>query len=349
MFAMRSVLTVAGVAVVLLLAGSSCYSVDRTQYVYVTEFGRLMRIHDGEIDAGLHFKWPWPIQSVQRLDHRLQVFDLPEAELLTNDSKGKTIDKTLSLSAYVCWRIAGAEGVDRFIRAVGTPDRAESILGQRITSRLGAEIGKMELDELISVAPDKQVEERMEKLSRRLLGESKEHELDAGANHNLIEIARSNYGIEIVDVRLRRFNYPAQVRDAIFERIRSERNKKVADYQSEGARLAENIRSQAEYEARSLLADARATEQRLKGEADAEADRIRNEAQRKDVAFYAFLKKLGEYQRILGDNKTVLLLSSHRDLFDVLFQPPKPDGSAPTLKPGAAANSGKPPGKNGGQ
>ena len=138
------------------------------------------------------------------------------------------------------------------------------------------------------------------------------------------EIARQDYGIDIVDIRLRRFNYPPQVREAIFDRIRSERNKKVADYQSQGEQLAKNIRSQAEFEERTILADARATEQRLKGQAEAEADRIRNEAHSKDVAFYAFLKKLAEYQRILGDNKTVLFLSTHRDLFDLLFKPPAP-------------------------
>src|SRR5437899_728183 len=104
---MRSLLLIVSGVVFILWASSTCYSVDRTQYVYVTEFGRLLRIHDGESDSGLHFKLPWPIQSVQRLDHRLQVFDLPTAELLTHDAQGKTIDKTLSLTAYVCWRIAG--------------------------------------------------------------------------------------------------------------------------------------------------------------------------------------------------------------------------------------------------
>ena len=153
--------------------------------------------------------------------------------------------------------------------------------------------------------------------------------------------AAQRIGIEVVDIRLRRFNYPPQVRSAIFERIRSERKKKVADYQSEGEQLAQNIKSEAEYEERRILADAKASEQRLKAQAETEADSIRNEAHKKDVAFYAFLKKLEEYQRILGDNKTVLLLSSQRDLFDLLFKPPSPEnpampntgGSAPAAQP----------------
>src|SRR5438093_2205983 len=256
---MRKTITyVAGPLVVLWLASSSVFTVDRTEFVYLTRFGQHVATFDGETDAGLHFKLPWPVQSVQRLDHRLQVFDLAGAELLTHDPKGNTIDKTLTISAYVCWRIADVEGVDRFIRAVGTPDRAEAILGQRISSRLSAEIGNLKLDELISVAPATEVEQRMERLSRRLLEQT-----DGGLGadgESLRDNARRTYGIELVDVRLRRFNYPPQVRSAIFDRIRSERNKKVAEYQSEGEQLAKNIRSEAEYKARTILADARAEE-----------------------------------------------------------------------------------------
>jgi modulator of FtsH protease HflC len=230
------------------------------------------------------------------------------------------------------------------------------ILGQQISSRLGAEIGNMQLDDLISIAPYKQVEERMDDLNQRLLGNGhpEPHSPAKGQSpfspaESLKENARRTYGIDLVDIRLRRFNYPPQVREAIFDRIRSERNKKAADYRSEGTQLAEDIKSQAEYEARTIVADARAAEQRLKGEADAKADQIRNQAQSKDVAFYTFLRKLDEYQRILGDKKTVLLLSSHRDIFDLLFKPPSPENGTGTPKPVPAAVTSKQPLKSGGQ
>src|SRR5262245_38632226 len=119
-------LLIAVSAFALIAASSTAFTVDRTEYVYVTQFGRPITTYDGAADAGLHFKWPWPVQAVQRLDHRLQVFDLPPAELLTHDAKGQTIDKTLTVSAYVCWQIADKAGVDRFIRSVGTPERAEA-------------------------------------------------------------------------------------------------------------------------------------------------------------------------------------------------------------------------------
>jgi membrane protease subunit HflC len=131
-----------------------------------------------------------------------------------------------------------------------------------------------------------------------------------------------------VDVRLRRFSHPAQVRDSIFDRIRSERQKKVTEFQSEGDRLARNIESKADAQVRETLARAKADEERLKGQADAEAMKIRDQAHRQDPEFYAFLKKMEKLQNILGDSKTVLLLSTHRPVFEALFQPPRPAAAA---------------------
>ncbi|HEV3115939.1 MAG TPA: protease modulator HflC [Gemmataceae bacterium] len=343
--AKKLLITTAALIAVLLLS-SSAFSVDRSEYVYVTQFGKPVATYDGITEGGLHFKMPWPIQSVQRLDHRLQVFDLPGAELLTRDPNQRTIDKPLTTSAYVCWRIPDKEGVDRFIRAIGTAERAESILGQEIGSRLGAEIGNMRLEDLISIVPAPKAEERMSKLSQRLLDHIRTDE-EGAERLSLREKARRSYGIELVDIRLRRFNYPPQVRGAIFDRIRSERMRKVADYQNEGTKKAKEILSAAEYKERTILADAHAKEQRVKGQAEADADRIRNQAQSKDVEFYAFLKKLAEYQRILGDNKTVLLLSSNRDLFDLLFKPPPPNSGGIMPRPEGNRIISKEPGKGG--
>src|SRR5438309_10341949 len=156
----KLILAAAAALVLLLAASTSFFAVDRTEFAYVTQFGRPVMTYDGATEAGLHAKLPWPVQSVQRIDHRLQVFDLAGAELLTHDPKGMTIDKTLTISAYVCWRFADADGVHLFIRAVGTTDRAEVILVQQISSRLGAKIGNMQLDDLISIAPSKEVEQR---------------------------------------------------------------------------------------------------------------------------------------------------------------------------------------------
>ncbi len=313
---MRIFLSILGVVLLLVIVRLSIFTVDASEYAYVTLLGRHVATLDGSDpdQAGIYFAWPWPIQSVQRLDRRLQHFDLPATELLTHDMEANTIDKTLTVEAFVCWKIADREAVDKFIGSMGTSKQARAILGQRINSRLGAAVGQMEMDELISTDPG------------RLPGQTKVDDtmnrIRAGLIAALQEDVRQQYGIEIVDIRLRRFSHPTQVQEAIFQRIRSERNKKVEQYRSEGKRKAKNKASEAEEKERTILAQARYLEQKLKGEADAEAARIRNQAQAIDPEFYAFLKKLDKLQNILGDNKTVLLLSSHRRLFDLLFDPP---------------------------
>jgi membrane protease subunit HflC len=322
----RLLLLVAGLSLVV-LARLSLFTVDRTEYVYLTQFGRHVATYDGADDnqAGLHLKWPWPVQSVLRLDRRLQSFDLTGAELLTRDPRRNTIDKTLTIDAYVCWRIADAQGVDSFIRSVGTPEGAQLILGQRINSDLGAAIGQMELDDLISTTPGR-VDEKRERLRQRLL-------LDPGpgGSPSLRDAARMDHGIEVVDIRLRRSNHPPGVRQTIFERIASERRKKAAEYQSEGDRLVADIKSTSDRQVSELRTRAEAEAIRLRGQADAMADRIRGAAAARDPQFYSFLRNLEEYQRILGDNRSMLLLSTHRNLFDALFNPPMPE----------KANSGK--------
>ncbi len=316
-------------ALLVLIALPQCFfTVDRAEFVYLTQFGRHLGTFDGAdpAQAGLHFKLPWPVQSVLRLDRRIQFFDLPSVELLTRDTQRNTIDKTLSLDAYICWRIRDAKGVDTFLRTVNSMEGARAILAQRINSELGAAIGTMELDDLVSTDEGK-VEKQRETLRARLL-------LEPGrVNGKSLQVSASeDYGIDVVDIRLRRANHPPAVRQAIFDRIISERDKKAAQYQSEGERKAADIRSAGEKKVAQLRASSEAESIRMKGQAEAQSDRLRSQAQSRDPQFYTFLKKLEEYQRILGDNKTVLLLGTHRELFDLLFSPPQGSIKIPETK-----------------
>ena len=332
----------------LLWGQSAVYTVDQAEFVYQTRFGEPIAMHDGATEAGLHVKLPWPVESVQRIDRRLQVFDLPPTESLTRDPLGRTIDKTLAVDATVCWRIPDAESADRFVRTVGTAEQAKRLLAPRVSGRLAAVVSNMPLDDLIAVADMgtfagsaasgvvvaldgtiraanlRLLDERSERVRRRLLG------LDPVSpgeevGENLPTLVLAEYGIEIVDVRVRRFNYPEAVRASIAERIRSERARKVADYESEGRRRAADIASNAEREARKIESDARALKQRVEGRADADADAIRNEAHARDREFYTFLQKLKSYQAMLADTRDVLLLSTKHPLFDVFRGPPMPN------------------------
>ena len=316
---MRTFLLLLFAVVLVVLARWSLYTVDAGEYAYVTLLGRPIATWDGADpnEAGLHIGWPWPVQAVQRLDRRVQIFDLPAAELLTHDPEGKTIDKTLSVEAYVLWRIADRDGVDAFVRTMGTPEKAREVLWSRINSQLGAAIGQMRMSDLVSTEPGTEpgrthVDDTLGELRAALFGE-------------LHDQARKEYGIELVDIRLRRFSHPSEVRDSIFARIRSERKKKATEYEEEGKRLASNIESEAEAKKTEIIAKARFEETTLKGKADAEALAIRNRAQSEDPEFYAFLKRMEKLQSILAENRSMLLLSTHRTMFDSLFQPPRPD------------------------
>jgi len=307
----RMLMIVIAILVVLWLR-SAFYAVDFTEYAYVTRFGELQITRDGGRDAGLHVKAPWPIESVTRIDRRLQSFDLPAVETLTRDAATKSVDKTLAVDAYLTWKIPDSGSADRFLKAVGSVEQARRILAPRVNGRLAAIIGNMPLDDLIAVADESTLDARSEKVRQQLLGD------------DLRAKVLTDYGIEIVDLRLRRFSYPEAVRASIAERIRSDRQLRVAAYESEGRRRAAEIASLAEKDARTLEAEARAQKTRIEGQADVEADQLRNDAHAKDPAFYAFLQKLKTYQALLSETRDVLLLSSRHPLFDILLSPPKP-------------------------
>ncbi len=274
-----------------------------------------MATYDGADAAGLHLKAPWPVDGVTRIDRRLQTFDLPTVESLTRDAANNTVDKTLAVDAFVSWRVPDAEGADRFVRTLGTPEQVKRVLGPQISGRLGAVVSTLPLEALLAVADEAAIDARTAAVRDRLLS-------GTGGGPSLRDEVRREYGIELVDLRLRRFSYPEAVRASIAERIRSERQRKVADYESEGRQRAAEILTTAERQARETEARARAERQRLEGLADVEADRIRNDAHALDRPFYEFLQKLKAYRAILSDTRDVLLLSTKHPLFEWLLSPP---------------------------
>ncbi len=296
--------------VLVLWLRTAFYAVDIAEFAYVTRFGQPVVTIDGGSDAGLHLKYPWPFDSVTSIDRRVQAFELPAVESLTRDLASQTVDKTLAVDAFVSWKIPTAEDADRFLKTVGTNEQARRILTPRINGQLAALISTMPLDDLISVVEPNVIDQRAAKLQGLLFDQELQNRV------------RTEYGIELIDLRIRRLSYPEAVRASIAERIRSERARKVADYESEGRRKASDITSTAEKDARTIEATARARKQTIEGQADVEADRIRNEAHALDPSFYAFLQKLKTYQTILNDTRDVMLLSSKHPLFDLLLAPP---------------------------
>ena len=335
----RRVAIVLLVLCILLWARTAMVSVDYDTFAYVTRFGEPIDTYNGATDAGLHWKAPWPIDSVQVIDRRLQAFDLPAVESLTRDPIRGSVDKTLTVDAFVTWRIPDSDAADRFIRTVGTPEQARRLLAPQINGRLASVIATMPLTDLIGtievesapaallgtsiyamperVVPLKQqrIADRAYQLQQQLLIEE--------SGESLSRRTLDQYGIEIVDLRIRRFSYPEAVRVSIAERIRSERAGKVEEYNSQGILQAQAIISDANTQAKAIEANAEAAKTRTIGTAMAEADRIRNDAQSHDPQFYEFLRKIEFYKQILSESRDVLLLSTKHPLFDKLLMPPR--------------------------
>lgn len=300
-----------------LLVSTMIVFVDETEFVVVARFGRIVSVFDRPEQRGLQFKWPWPVESVRRFDRRLQLLSPPGREAFTRDRKNVTVE------AYVLWRVADGDTseptshpVVRFFRSLGSVDVAEARLSSRLQSILTEQIGRNELADLLAAADSEAGPSDspgpLEKISADIRNEliQRVDEKDS---------LRDRQGIEIVDVRIRRLNLPAGNMRAVFERMRSERQKIAERYRSAG--LAENrmIRSQADRQAGELLAKANAEAERIRGEGDADAIRILNEAHARDPEFATTLQTLEAYKQILND-KTMLILSASNSLLKLLVE-----------------------------
>lgn len=350
---MKRSLLILTVVAIALWARTAFYTVDAAEFVYVTRFGHVEAIHDGGTHAGLHLKAPWPVDSVIRIDRRVQSFDLPAVESLTRDPVNRTVDKTLAVDAFVTWKIPDAEAADKFVKAVRTPEQAKKILGPLINGRLAAAISTMPIDDLIGVADtqatlsalgggmvtglpespfrledNRLIDERNERVRRRLLGTESLHGGPASATDDLRAKARAEYGIEIIDIRVRRFSYPQDVRSSIAERIRSERAKKVAEYESDARKRASDIITDADRTARTIEATARAEKTTVESRATAEAAVIRSAAYEQDRDFYLFLESLRSFRKLVSNGRNLLMLSTKHPLLK-----PGLEGPAKPMKP----------------
>lgn len=300
---------------------TSIVFVDETEFVIVETLGRISAVYDRADsesgDRGLHVKLPWPLGTIRRFDRRQQLFDPPGREIFTRDRKNVTV------SSYVCWRIADPpEGsvpiadrpVVRFYRGLGTAAVAEARLDSRLRSALATEFGRVELGELLAVrASDAGPagESPLEAIAGRTLAGLRQSDANESLNDRL--------GIELIDLRIKRINLPEGNRQAVYERMRTERERIAERYRSAGLAEKARIESRARRQSDELLARADADAERIRGEGEAQAIGILNEAHARDPEFYEFQRMLATYAAILND-RTTLVLSSGSRLFKLLME-----------------------------
>ena len=258
------------------------YVVDEKNQAIVTQLGRYLHTVR---EPGLYAKMPF-YQSVAHFDRRILVSDPSPGEYLTLDQKRLVADPVTR------WRIVDPLA---FFTSVREESGARARLDDIVFSEMRAELANFEFDKIIST----ERESIMGRVSRRAAER-------AGA-----------FGIEVVDVRLKRADLPEQVQASVFARMQAERSRIAARYRSEGAESAARIRADADRDRTVILARAYEESQKLRGAGEAEATTIYAQNFNEDPEFYAFVRSLEAYDRLLGAD-TTLVLSSESDLFRYL-------------------------------
>jgi membrane protease subunit HflC len=300
---------IVALAAVVVLSKPLPFIVDATDYAIVTAFGKPTQVITL---PGLGFRSAY--ESLRTLDRRLFVYGSPPAEFLT-------LEKTQVIAAgTVLWRVAEPR---KFFETVFDRSGAESRLGDVLFAELGAAIGRNPLTGFVSIDPKAyRADEIVAEIARRCR-----------------EIAGRDYGIEVVDVQLRSFDFPKQNRLRLYARMTSERGRISMRYRSEGEEEGLKVRALAEEEKARVLARATQLSHERRGEGDAEAARIYAQALGQAPDFYGFLRAM-EASRSLARQRTTMVLSADSPLFGLLSDSNYFNGGAAG---GDGATEGEPP------
>ena len=273
---------------VLMILSGSMFIVNQTDKAVVLRFGRLI---ETDVKPGLHFKMPL-VDRVYRFDARLQTADMNPESFYTIENKRLMVD------SYIKWRI---KDVTEFYRATGGDNRlASDRLIQRVGDGLRNQFGRRTLHDVVSGQRD---------------------ELMAELKKTLNETANEQLGIEVVDIRVKRIDFPTEVSQPVFARMVAAREKEAREYRAQGKEQSEVIRADADRQRVVLEANAFRDAERLRGEGDAKAAAIYAEAYGKDPEFYAFMRSLNAYKKTFSGKDDLLVVDPKSDFFRYLKDP----------------------------
>lgn len=281
----KGTLLIVLIVAILFLANLSLFIVDETKQAIVLQFGKPIRSIK---DPGLNWKLPF-IQNVVFFEDRLLVYDAAPTEIITKDKK------TLIVDNYARWKIIDPL---KFLQTVRDLNGAQARLDDIIYSELRVDLGLFDMSEIVS--------ERREGIMKRVTEVSNEK--------------ASIYGIEIVDVRIKRVDLPPENEKFIFDRMRAERERIAKQYRAEGQEESAKIIAETEREKTVILAEAYKSAQILKGEGEAESVKIYAESFNQDPEFYKFYRTLEAY-RLTFKDKTTVLLSTDNEFLKYLTKP----------------------------
>ncbi|MEE4136928.1 MAG: protease modulator HflC [Desulforhopalus sp.] len=267
----------------------SLYTLQENELAIITKFGKPVRIVK---DSGLHPKLPGILETVNRFDKRADLFETTPTQLLLGDKK------PIIIGCSILWKI---DDPLLFFQSMGQAETAVQRIGDIINSKLSIVLSDYSIENIINIDAEK------------VLLADIEARVTADANENTIK----KYGVEIQKTGVQRLAYPGVVIEAVYERMRSEREKEAEKIQAEGQEEAQKITVAAEKEASEIRAEAQKYALILKGEGDQESMAIYTEAYRQGGEFFNFLKSLETYSAILGKD-TTMVVSTDSDLFKYL-------------------------------
>jgi len=285
-------LGLAGGAIVVLVvfaivvAYGALYTVYQTEQALVVRLGEPVKVIT---DPGLYVKWPL-IDSVIAIDKRILDLESPSQEVIASDQKRLVVD------AFARYRI---QDPLKFYQTVGSTEAANSRLSTFLISALRRVLGEATFIQVVR-------DERPQLTAR--MRDQLDHE--AG-----------NFGINVIDVRIRRADLPEQNSQAVYQRMQTERQREAAEFRAQGSQRSQEIRSKADRDVTVLIADATSKSEQTRGEGDAERNRIFAEAYGRDQDFFAFYRSMQAYEAGLKHNDTRMLLQPDTEFFRFFVDP----------------------------
>lgn len=274
-------------ALALLIVGySSLYTVYQTQQALVVRLGQPVRVVD---QPGMHVKLPF-IDSVITIDKRILDLEAPAQELIASDQKRLVVD------AFARYRIVDPL---RFYQTLGSVSGANSQLAVLLSSGLRRVLGESTFTEV--------VRDQREQLMTRI--------------REQVDREAGNFGISVVDVRIRRADLPEQNSQAVYQRMQTERQREAAEFRAQGAQRAQEIRARADRDVTVLIAEATSKAEQTRGEGDAERNRIFADAFNRDTDFFSFYRSMQAYENAFQRDDTRMVLKPDSEFFRFFVDP----------------------------
>lgn len=292
---------VAGALVILMLLSSMLFIVDQRQFAAIYALGEIKEV---VTEPGLKFKLPPPLQNVVLLDRRVQTLDSPESRPIFTAEK-----KSLVIDWLIKWRIAEPR---QFIRNSGSDMRnIENRLAPVVQAAFNEEVTKRTVIAVLATEREKV----MNDVRKRLTDEAKQ------------------FGIEIVDVRIKRVDFASSITDSVYNRMKSERLRVAAEARSTGAAEGDKIRADADRQREIIVAEAYRDAQKTKGEGDAKASALYAEAFGRDPQFAQFYRSLEAYRSSFRNKSDVMVVDPSSDFFKAMRGSSGGAGAAPAAAP----------------